>query len=92
MTKVCMLVLHDITYDSRVKREAKTLSQAGYKVKILEFDDGRTPQNENLNGIEVSRIRILTKGLPKNTFFRGVKYLEYLWSACRQAGSRRCRP
>ena len=85
MTKVCMLVLHDITYDSRVKREAKTLSQAGYKVKILEFGDGPTPQRESLNGIEVSRIRILTKGLPKNAFFRGVKYLEYLWSACRQA-------
>jgi glycosyltransferase involved in cell wall biosynthesis len=85
MTKVCMLVLHDITYDSRVKREAKTLSQAGYKVKIFEFGDGPTPQRESLNGIEVSRIRILTKGLPKNTFFRGVKYLEYVWSACRQA-------
>lgn len=85
MTKVCMFVLHDITYDSRVIREAKTLSQAGYKVKIFDFGDDRTPQRESLNGIEVSRIRILTKGLPKNTFFRGVKYLEYLWSACRQA-------
>lgn len=85
MTKVCMLVLHDITYDSRVKREAKTLSQAGYKVKILEFSDSRTPQHEGLDGIEVSTIRILTRGLPKNTFWRGVKYLEYLWSACRQA-------
>jgi len=85
MTKVCMFVLHDITYDSRVKREAKTFSQAGYKVKILDFGDKRTSRSRNLNGIEVSRIRILTRGLPKNTFFRGVKYLEYLWSACRQA-------
>jgi len=81
-----MLVLHDITYDSRVIREARTLSQAGYKVKILEFSDGQIPQRENLNGIEVSRIRIRTRDLlPKNTFFRGVKYLEYLWTACRQA-------
>jgi len=86
VNKVCMFVLHDITYDSRVKREAKALSQAGYKVKILDFGDGQTPQHEGLNGIEVSRIRILSKDLlPKNTFFRGVKYLEYLWSACRQA-------
>ena len=86
-----MLVLHDVTYDSRVKREAKTLSQAGYKVKILDWaypldlGDGRTPQRETWNGIEVSRVRILTRGLPKNTFFRGIKYLEYIWSACRQA-------
>jgi glycosyltransferase involved in cell wall biosynthesis len=85
MTKVCMFVLHDIAYDSRVKREARTLSQAGYKVKILEFGDSRPPQCEGLDGIAVSRIRILTKGLPKNTFFRGIKYLEYLWAACRQA-------
>jgi glycosyltransferase involved in cell wall biosynthesis len=86
-----MLVLHDVTYDSRVKREAKTLSQAGYRVKILDWaypldlGDGRAPQRESLNGIEVSRVRILTRGLPKTTFFRGVKYLEYIWSACRQA-------
>ena len=63
MTKVCMLVLHDITYDSRVNREAKTLSQAGYRIKILDWaypldlGDGRTPQRESLNGVEVSRIR-----------------------------------
>jgi glycosyltransferase involved in cell wall biosynthesis len=80
-----MFVLHDVTYDSRVKREAKTLSQAGYKVKIFDFD-GQAPQHESLNGVEVSRIRIRTRDLlPKNTFFRGVKYLEYLLSACRQA-------
>jgi glycosyltransferase involved in cell wall biosynthesis len=86
-----MLVLHDVTYDSRVKREAKTLSQAGYKVKILDWayplspGDVRTSQHEIPNGIEVSRIQILTRSLPKNTFFRAVKYLEYIWSACRQA-------
>jgi len=86
-----MLVLHDITYDSRVKREAKTLSLAGYRIRILDWEyplgsgDGRTSQRESLKGIEVSRVRILTRGLPKSTFFRGVKYLEYLWSACRQA-------
>jgi glycosyltransferase involved in cell wall biosynthesis len=86
-----MLVLQDITYDSRVKREAKTLSQAGYRVKILDWEypldssDGRTLQRESLNGVEVSRIRILTRGLPRNAFFRGIKYLEYLWAAFRQA-------
>jgi glycosyltransferase involved in cell wall biosynthesis len=86
-----MLVLHNVTYDSRVKREAKTLSQAGYRIKIfdwaypLDLGDGRTSQNEILDGVEVGRIRILTRGLPKSTFFRGVKYLEYVWAACRQA-------
>ncbi|TEU22667.1 MAG: glycosyltransferase [Anaerolineales bacterium] len=91
MTKVCMLVLHDITYDSRVKREAKTLSQAGYRVKILDWEyprgsgDGQITQREGLNGVEVSRVRILTRDLPKNSFFRGIKYLEYIGSACLQA-------
>jgi glycosyltransferase involved in cell wall biosynthesis len=81
-----MFVLHDVTYDSRVKREAKALSQAGYKVKIFDFGDGQAPQHKSLNGVEVSRIRIRTRNLlPKNTFFRGVKYLEYLWTACCQA-------
>jgi glycosyltransferase involved in cell wall biosynthesis len=85
MTKVCMFVLHDIAYDSRVNREAKTLSQAGYEVKILEFGHVRTSQPKSPTGIEVSRIRILTRGLPKNNFFRGIKYLEYIWAVCRQA-------
>ena len=54
MTKVCMFVLHDITYDSRVKREARALSQAGYKVKIFDFGDGQTSNEQNPKHIYTS--------------------------------------
>lgn len=65
---ICMVVQNDVVHDSRVKREALTLSNNGYRVTIIgvkSFPEQRSI--ENLNGITIKRIspKIKNKTLRK---------------------------
>lgn len=56
--KVCMAVTNNFTYDTRVYREAKTLSDNGFVVTVVATRDQneRLPGEENIDGIKVIRI------------------------------------
>jgi glycogen(starch) synthase len=56
--RVCMLVTNEAKYDSRVLREAKSLSQCGFQVLILALDrKGDNPLWEENNGFRIMRCR-----------------------------------
>jgi glycosyltransferase involved in cell wall biosynthesis len=66
--KVLMFVSNAFVSDPRVYSEAKSLVQAGYEVTVIAWDrENKNPPRQNLDGIEVVRLR--TRLLPKRYRF-----------------------
>lgn len=66
--QVLMLVSNPFISDPRVYAEAKSLIQAGYEVTVIAWDrEKQNPSRQNLDGIEVVRLR--TRLLPKQHRF-----------------------
>ncbi|RUA32081.1 MAG: hypothetical protein DSY76_00810, partial [Bacteroidetes bacterium] len=79
MKKVVSIVLNDFTHDSRVLKECRSLMGAGFHVRVAAMFSPGLSELENMDGLEVKRLRISTRNLPNNVFFSGVKYLQLLW-------------
>ncbi len=59
MYDVCMLLMGDVTYDSRVLREAEALADAGYSVMLLALHDREAgPAIEHRDGFTIRRITV----------------------------------
>ncbi len=59
-----MIVRTSVIHDSRVLREAATLSSNGYKVTIIGMkDSGEEPTKIDINGIDVYLITVRLKNL-----------------------------
>lgn len=57
-THVIMLLSNPFRPDPRVAKEAKTLTQAGYEVRIVCWDrEGNYPRNEDVGGFQIQRIQ-----------------------------------
>lgn len=55
--RVCMFVYNNLLHDARVRKEARTLTQAGYDVTVLAVHDpGRTQRQEEVDGFHVIRL------------------------------------
>jgi hypothetical protein len=50
--KVCMFVYNNFTHDTRVLKEAKALTEAGYEVTVIALLDQIDIPYENQNGIK----------------------------------------
>ena len=61
--KIIMFVLNNIINDSRVLKEAYSLSNNGFEVCIIGIYYGKVTKDESLSGIIIKRINILTKRL-----------------------------
>lgn len=81
--KVCMFVRNNCQSDSRVLREAKTLIEANFKVKIIAISEGQQEKIQEIkDGIEIKRIIIPINGpkpLPLIQY-----WLESFWEAFRE--------
>ena len=54
--KIVMLVNNTCKYDSRVIREATSLSKSGHELVVFAFSDENTPLTDNINGFIIKRI------------------------------------
>lgn len=54
--KVCMIVFNHFTNDARVLKEANTLINNGYKVKVFALNNKVLPQFESINSLEIERV------------------------------------
>ena len=78
MTRVCMLVTTNFTYDSRVQKEAKSLTQdGGYEVTVFALRKGNAPLTERRDGYRVERIQLASKTWGKHLAIRLFKYMEF---------------
>jgi len=54
---VCMFVYNNMLHDARVRREAWTLTAAGYEVTVVAVHDpGRTVREETVDGVRIVRL------------------------------------
>lgn len=53
MTRVCMAVISDMTYDARVWREATALQQAGFEVTVVSTWGGQGVRQYRQDGVEI---------------------------------------
>lgn len=76
--KIVNLVLNDFTNDSRVLKTSKTLSNAGYDVKVVALHNSGLEEKEVVENINVHRLKLATRDLPKNKLFQLIKLLEFI--------------
>lgn len=77
--RVIMIVLNNVIHDSRVIKEASSLSRYQYRVEILGLKMALQDKKEfYIKGLKINLINIATKEiLPKNSFGWLIKYFEY---------------
>ncbi|MGI8574483.1 MAG: glycosyltransferase family 4 protein [Egibacteraceae bacterium] len=57
-TRVVMLVQNDITYDTRVRKEAESLNAHGYEVHVLGHGARGLPSREIVSGVSYHRLTV----------------------------------
>lgn len=63
---VCMFVYNNMVHDARVRKEARTLSEAGYDVTVVAVHEpGRTLREEQVNGFRIIRQSRSVLGISK---------------------------
>ena len=77
MNKVLHLCLNSFLSGSRVLKESLTLSRNNYDVNIYAVHDKGLKEFEKLEKINIHRIKLKTKELPKIKIFQFFKYLEF---------------
>ncbi|HPZ21863.1 MAG TPA: glycosyltransferase family 4 protein [Bacillota bacterium] len=76
---VLHIVLNSFTNDSRVLRECRTLTAAGYQVHVFSLHETGLPLKETRDTHELTRFALRTRSLPKSFFWQLFKYLECVW-------------
>jgi glycosyltransferase involved in cell wall biosynthesis len=69
--RVSMLVRNPMTHDSRVEKEARTLTEAGYSVTVVATADQSLPVREERDGYRIARVARSAARIP------GVRFLAY---------------
>ena len=80
MKNVLMIVMNNVIYDARVKKEALTLKENNYNIKIFGLKEFTNDSiDTDYHGIPIILIELIAKKLlPKNNFGWICKYLEYV--------------
>ena len=79
--KVISIVLNNFKNDSRVLKVSKSLCSMDYDVKVVAMHDRDTLPHENVDGIEVERLKIYSRRLPKVLIFHILMYIEFCLKA-----------
>jgi len=74
---VSMLVINAFLHDTRVEKEAKTLTEAGYRVKVFALHGPGLVEKETRDGYTVERVRVRSRGWGTHIAIRALKYLEF---------------
>ena len=93
--KVVSVVMNNFKNDTRVLKEAITLKNNYFDVKVLALHDGKSSLKEYdvVSGINVHRFFLKTKNLPKSLVYQLLKYCEFFYKAvkeCRKADIIHC--
>ncbi len=77
MKKAVHLVISDFVNDSRVLKETHSLQKQGWQVTVFALHGGKNAQREQINGVEIRRLPLLTRHLPKNFLVQLIKLGEF---------------
>jgi len=71
--RVTMFVYNTMAHDARVRKEARTLTEAGYEVTVLAvLDPGVTPREETVQGFRILRLSRSILGISRREMAAGV--------------------
>lgn len=76
---VLHIVLNSFTNDSRVLRECKTLTDAGYHVQVFSLHEKGLALTESTDTYDLTRFALRTRSWPKTFFWQIFKYCECVW-------------
>lgn len=79
MKKILHIVLNEFKPDNRVLKEAITLVDNNYDVSIAALMKNNRKEFEDLNGVKLFRLKLLTDRFSNNPFFQVFKYIEYTY-------------
>lgn len=84
--KVVSVVMNNFKNDTRVLKEAITLKNNYFDVKVLALHDGKSSLKEYdvVSGINVHRFFLKTKNLPKSLVYQLLKYCEFFYKAVKE--------
>jgi glycosyltransferase involved in cell wall biosynthesis len=81
MKKIANIVLNDFTNDSRVLKITKSLITFGYQPTVVAMHNYNLKLKESVAGIEVERVKLITRPWPKWRPVQFLKYLEFIFRA-----------
>jgi len=81
MVRVLNIVLNNFTNDSRVVKTCNSLNLHGYDVDILALHGDGLAETEFFHDLKVTRLKLLTKKLPKWKTIQIIKYFEFVLRA-----------
>ena len=84
MKRVTLIVLNNFTNDSRVLKEAISLQNAGYDVKVVAIYEDGLEEFEEIEGIFVHRMKLKSKEWSKSGVVQLFKYFEFLYRAVKE--------
>lgn len=85
MARIVNVVLNSFENDSRVLKTSLTLKALGHEVKVLALYQEGLALKEEIEGIQVERIKLASRPWPKNKLIQSIKYLEFLFRAVKSA-------
>lgn len=86
MKRVLMIVQNDFVNDSRIIKEATSLGEKGYIVKVLALHNEGLLEEEDFKYFKVERIKLDTRNtLGKNKFAQVFKFIEFQNKCVRRA-------
>ena len=87
MKKVLMIVQNNFVNDARIIKEANTLGQNGYEVKVFALHDKGLKEKERFPFFDVERVYLATRNKlsKKNRYLQIIKYLEWYKKCIKKA-------
>ena len=74
--RVLHIVINPFTHDSRVLKSTKTAELVAEAVRVFAVHEKELAENEDNEGIEITRFPLKTKPWPKYIFIQLIKYFE----------------
>ena len=84
LLSVDLIVLNNFKNDSRVLKEAISLQNNGYDVKVIALHEDPLPESETVQEIPVYRIKLKSRSWSKNKIVQLFKYIEFIYRCIKQ--------
>jgi len=82
MKSVALIVLNNFQNDSRVLKEAISLKNNGFYVRVIALHEKGCLEEEVVEGVDVKRLKLKSRDWSKNRIIQFLKYFEFLYIAC----------
>lgn len=79
--RLANIVINDFTHDARVLKTSLSLKSLGYDVTVVALHNGDLPVDEQIQGVFVNRIKLVTRSWIKFRPIQFLKYFEFLFRA-----------